>query len=258
MTTNNSHGGNGADHIHNRNGSGADPDDPPFFKRIADEIDNPVTEPPRPGNGATLHDAAGVTFDDFYAHMAAHKYIYIPTREPWPGASVNARLPPVQVGVDEKGKPIMISAATWLDQNRPVEQITWAPGLPIVIANRLICEGGWIERNDVSCLNLYRPSLLKPGNPAEAGPWIAHVEKIYPEHAAHIICWFAQRVQRPARKAQPRPGARRVTRHRQRHADRTSQARRRAMECRRAITKAADRAVQRLCPVRNPKNLGSA
>ena len=89
---------------------------------------------------ATTRD--GVSLDDFYAYMPMHSYIYVPTRQLWPSSSVNARLSP-----PEKG----ISASAWLDQHRAVEQMTWAPGLSMVIANRLIDEGGWIERNGVTC-----------------------------------------------------------------------------------------------------------
>lgn len=64
-----------------------------------------------------------------------HNYIFKPTREPWPAASVNARIPPTPTGrLDDNGKPIYISASLWLDQNRPVEQMTWAPGEPILVA----------------------------------------------------------------------------------------------------------------------------
>ena len=143
---------------------------------------------------------AGVTIADFHAYMPQHNYIYGPSREPWPRGSVNARIAPIQIGVNEKGEPIRISAATWLDQNKPVEQMTWAPGEPMVIANRLISDGGWIERQGVSCFNLYRPPLLALGDPAEADRWVAHVEKVYPDEAAHIIAWLAHRVQCPQDK----------------------------------------------------------
>ena len=83
-----------------------------------------------------------------------HSYIYAPTRELWPASSVNARVPPPAKG---------IKANLWLDQHRPVEQMTWAPGAPMLIANRLISEGGWIERTGVTCFNLYRPPTIKPG-----------------------------------------------------------------------------------------------
>src|SRR5262245_45757202 len=85
-----------------------------------------------------------VELDDFFAYMPMHNYIHRPSRMTWPAGSVNARLPPVDT-VDKDGNPINIRASQWLDQNRPVEQMTWAPGQPTVIHDRLILEGGWID-----------------------------------------------------------------------------------------------------------------
>ena len=109
-------------------------------------------------------EARGVSLGDFYAYMPTHTYIFTPACEMWPKDSVNARFPPIIVG----GAP-PIKASIWLDQNRPVEQMTWAPGLPMIIKNRLVSEGGWIERRGVSCFNLYRPPLIKPGETDQAG-----------------------------------------------------------------------------------------
>jgi hypothetical protein len=146
----------------------------------------------------------GVGLNDFYAYMEKHTYIFTPTRLPWPAISVNARIPPLplldadkQPILDKNGKPKTIQANAWLDRNRPVEQITWAPGLPMVVRNKLILEGGWITRNAVSVLNLYRPPEIKHGDPSKAGRWVDHVRKVYPDGADHIITWLAQRVQRP-------------------------------------------------------------
>jgi hypothetical protein len=94
----------------------------------------------RQGNGRD--DAPEISLEDFYAYMPMHSYIYTPSREMWPGASINARIPPVCVSIDEEGKFIEIKASTWLDQNNPVEQMTWAPGLPMVIKDRLVSDGG--------------------------------------------------------------------------------------------------------------------
>ena len=33
--------------------------------------------------------------------------------------------------------------------------MTWAPGMPVLIPDRLVVDGGWIERSGVICLNLY-------------------------------------------------------------------------------------------------------
>ena len=41
-----------------------------------------------------VHASVGVTLDDFLAYMPAHAYVYTPTREIWPAASVDARMPP--------------------------------------------------------------------------------------------------------------------------------------------------------------------
>ena len=72
--------------------------------------------------------------------------------------------------LDEHGAQSELKAGTWLDQNRPVEQMTWAPGLPMLIADRLISNGGWIERNGVSCFNLYRKPTIKLGDANKADP----------------------------------------------------------------------------------------
>jgi hypothetical protein len=160
------------------------------------------TEPPPVDNLGAFGDgppddaAAGVSLEDFHAYMPAHSYIFAPSREMWPASSVNARIPPIPIGNDGKKMP----ANAWLDQNKPVEQMTWAPGLPMLIRDRLIAEGGWIERDGVSCFNLYRPPAIKPGDATKAGPWIDHVHKVFGDDANHIIQWLAHRVQRPQQK----------------------------------------------------------
>jgi hypothetical protein len=104
------------------------------------------------GLGYEVVDKVGgelaVTFDDFRAYMPAHTYVYLPTREHWPASSVDARL-------DKVGR---IKASTWLDQNRSVVQMVWAPGSPMLIEGRVVAEGGWIDKPGATILNLYRPS----------------------------------------------------------------------------------------------------
>jgi hypothetical protein len=169
----------------------------PVAKRIAKILG--YREAPEPTSTGT-----GVMLGDFYAYMPMHNYIFAPSREPWPGSSVNSRIAPILVvdangnpQLDENGEQKKIRPSTWLDRNQPVEQMTWAPGLPMIITDRLISNGGWIERRDVSCFNLYQPPTIVPGDAKEAGPWLDHVRKIYPDDADHIIAWFAWRVQKP-------------------------------------------------------------
>ena len=159
------------------------------------------------GGETTDRNRSGVSLFDFYAYMPMHNYIYVPARALWPAASVNARIPPIPLTdptgnpvLDEDGKPVKLRASAWLDQFRAVEQMTWAPGLPITIRDKLILEGGWIERRGVTCFNLYRAPMIEPGDPEKAEPWIQHVRLIYPDEADHIIDWLAHRVQRPQEK----------------------------------------------------------
>jgi hypothetical protein len=148
----------------------------------------------RNGGAPQAQTPDGVNLTDFYAYMPAHSYIFAPTREMWPAASVNARIPPIRIGEKE------IKASAWLDQNNPVEQMTWCPGLPMIIPDRLIREGGWIDHLNVRCFNLYRPSNIIPGDPEEAGRWIDHVSRVFPDDADHVVKWLAHRVQQPQDK----------------------------------------------------------
>jgi hypothetical protein len=147
-------------------------------------------QPPRP---ALPNVDGAISLQDFYAYMPTHTFIYVPAREMWSASSIDARIPPVPNG-DAKSSE---RASKWLASNRPVEQMTWAPGEPMLVENRLISEGGWIEHPGVRCFNLYRPPTVRPGDASKAMPWTDHVRLIYPEDAEHIFNWLAQRVQRP-------------------------------------------------------------
>ena len=140
------------------------------------------------------------SLNDFWAYMPQHNYIFVPTGELWPGASVNSRILPISVGTNEKGEPIKIPASVWLDQRKPVEQMTWSPGEPTLIHDRLITGGGWIDRPGATVFNLYRGPTLALGEPSKAGPWLDHVKKIYPNDADHLVKWLAHRIQRPQEK----------------------------------------------------------
>lgn len=99
----------------------------------------------------------GVGLGDFWAYMPHHKYIFAPSRDLWPGASVNARVPPVLLlddagdpVLDDEGKPVKIRASAWLDRHQAVETMTWAPGEPMILRNLLATESAIIERQGVT------------------------------------------------------------------------------------------------------------
>ena len=65
---------------------------------------------------------------------------------------VNSKISPVQLldadgapVVDGKGKMVKVAASAWLDQNKTVEQVTWAPGMPTSIGQPLGRQG-WMDR----------------------------------------------------------------------------------------------------------------
>jgi hypothetical protein len=136
-----------------------------------------------------------IAFEDFWAYSPSHTYIFVPTGEMWPAATMDARLDPVQL--DGLPKPML--ASRFLAKFRAVDQATWAPGLPQVIEDKLISDGGWFGRTGSRTFNLYRPPTIKP-QVGDASPWINHIRYIYSDEADHIIKWLAQRVQRPDQK----------------------------------------------------------
>ena len=140
---------------------------------------------PAPGETTTIERRA-VTRDDFRSYMPDHRYIFMPTRELWAAASVDGRLG--------------AKTSQWLDRNRPVEQMTWAPGQPMLIEHQLMTDGGLSPHEGVVTFNQYRPADDLDGDAALAWPWLDHVSRLYPNEHEEIIRWLAQRVQHPETK----------------------------------------------------------
>jgi hypothetical protein len=150
----------------------------------------------------------GVNTTDFYSLMTrSGTYLFIPDREHWPRDRIDARLPRVPVikngkaVLDKKGKPVTEAASIWLDKHRPVEAMSWLPGAPLLIADRLPAASDWVHRKGVHTFNMYiPPPVFVDGDPAKATPWLEHIHAIYPDDAEHSLDWMAHRVQRPGEK----------------------------------------------------------
>src|SRR5262245_56229751 len=170
-----------------------------FEKRWREDSPRPPNDDVA-GSSGNGHAAKEIALEDFRAYMPTHSYLFIPTRQMWAASSVNSRIG--FVGMDGKSPPDDkgITASTWLDRNLPVEQITWAPGEPMIINDRLISEGGWIEHGGVKCFNLYRPPTIVPGNPGAAAPWLDHMHRVFGDDVEHLLDWLAHRVQQPGDK----------------------------------------------------------
>jgi hypothetical protein len=168
-----------------------------YERRLRKEVE-------RAFNKATVD---GTCLGDFFAFLPLHQFYYAPTRQLWPTASINSIFPAMAVldsdgnlRRSDKGKVITISAAQWLDQNRPIEAMTWAPGEPLLIFDRLLVEAGWIPQPGVTTFNTYRAPIIQDGDPKRAGPWLRLVFRIFRETGKHIIRYLAFKVQFPAEK----------------------------------------------------------
>jgi hypothetical protein len=156
----------------------------------------PLSNPP---SGTRSVDGA-IGLEDFYAVPSSNQFLFMPTRELWPGASVNGILPMVLMPYKRNGKWVMLKPHAWLKQFRRVEQLTWVPGLPEIIEDRLIFDGGWQQRQGAHALNLYRPPHIGVGDACQASQWVEHIKMLYPDDVGHILDWLGHRVQHPDQK----------------------------------------------------------
>jgi len=164
----------------------------------ADEIKAP-DKAVKPKDSAVHNRQAhsrGAKLTDFYAHLPGHNYLFIPTRELWPAASVNSCVHPWPVGENEKD----IAPAAWLDKHRSIVQMAWHPAEPELVRNRVLQGSGWVRHADATVFNLYRPPVVRSGNAEQVGPWRDHVRRVYPEDANQIELWLAHRIQKPGEK----------------------------------------------------------
>jgi Family of unknown function (DUF5906) len=149
----------------------------------------------------------GASIYDFWAYRPRHDYIFMPTGRHWPQATIDAIFPAVEIYgadgkplLDEKGKPQTQKASKWLDNNRHVEELTWAPGREPILVDTLATENGLISSPGNNTYNGYKPPTIKPGDASKATPWLNLVKTIYPNDYNHIVAFLAHRVQRPHEK----------------------------------------------------------
>lgn len=67
-----------------------------FDNSVKDRSKKPREQNDKPlgqnGSDARARQPKGVSLEDFFAYMPMHNYIFEPSRELWPAASVNARI----------------------------------------------------------------------------------------------------------------------------------------------------------------------
>jgi len=142
----------------------------------------------------------GVQLHDFVSNLEDGMYCFLPRRTFWPAKSVNAVIPPQGTYEDHDGKEKPLKAHMWLDRNAPVHMMTWAPGEPRLIEDKMYVDGVWCEWPLCNALNLYKPPVELHGDPNDVAPWLDHLKRVYPSDWQHVVCCLAHRVQRPAEK----------------------------------------------------------
>jgi hypothetical protein len=130
------------------------------------------------------------SFDDFIAYLPEHKYIFKATGALWPPATINSILG--------------ANATNVLDNVNPAHCMTWAPGLPTLITDRVRDKAGWIGAEGKCTFNDFRmPPVFAGGDPALAQPWLDHIARLFPVGSveySHLIKVFAYRVRYPGEK----------------------------------------------------------
>src|SRR5262245_6547128 len=149
----------------------------------------------------------GACVYDFWAFRPRHDYIFAPTGRHYPMAAIDSIFPSVEIYgadgkplLDDDGEPQTMKASKWLDRERHVDELTWAPGKPYILQDVLATEGGLIPRPGNNTFNSYRPPRVEPGDASKVTAWLNLVKTIYPNDSDHLIAWMAHRVQRPEEK----------------------------------------------------------
>jgi hypothetical protein len=145
------------------------------------------------GKSDSTDNPHGIGLTELYAHLPSGRYIYKPSRELWPGGSINMLIP-------SRCVPGGLRATTWVTRNRHVEQMTWQPGEPQIIEDQLMTEDGWMSHIGSRVFNLYLPPRELKGDASKAVLWIKLMKHLYPDEAEELTDWMAHRVQRPDEK----------------------------------------------------------
>ena len=86
-----------------------------------------------------------------------------------------------------------------VENDQFVEGSTWWPGEPQIIRDIFIDANGWRPAQGRRIYNKYLPPPALNGDAAAAGPWIAHIKKLWPDAKEHefFFDFCAHMVQRP-------------------------------------------------------------
>lgn len=141
--------------------------------------------------------AGAVPIERFVFYGPGNNYIYRPTDSYWIAAAVDAAVSPVNV----EGK--LMRASDWLRKHALITSMTCDPSVDEDVIRGMDCRHGeLIPHEGSNVFNTYRKPTITLGDATKAGPFLAHVEKVFNKHgdAAQFLDYMAHRVQRPWEK----------------------------------------------------------
>lgn len=160
-----------------------------------------VGDVPALGGAPEAPAAVGGELSELVFHLPSGQVYHVPEGKFWPTASVDARLPPIDVGNSAGGMPgKTIKPSRWLAQNAAVHDMTWAPGMPRMIRGYSLRDGVWRDAPGRCILNTYEPPELPMPRNMGVDRWLKHIAKIYPDDCEILLDWMSFVAQNPGIK----------------------------------------------------------
>jgi hypothetical protein len=124
--------------------------------------------------------------ENFYAILSENKLMYTPTRTLCEPSAVQK-----QIGGE---------ASLLVTREKTCSNLTWAPGLPMVIKDKAIIAGALRDHPGNNLFNLYFPADTISGDASKAAPWLELGRILWGDDLDHLLDWLAFRVQFPGIK----------------------------------------------------------
>lgn len=128
---------------------------------------------------------ATATPDNFYWIMSDSKFMYTPTRSLFERPAVQR-----QIGKEE---------ASLVERDRVCSNLTWIPGLPTIVRDKVIIEGELEDFPGNNLFNWYKPPRPLPddADPAQAQFWLDLGFTLFGDDLPHTLDWLAWKTQHP-------------------------------------------------------------
>lgn len=134
---------------------------------------------------------------NFIYYGPGNNYVYRPTASFWVAEAVNSVCSPI----NEEGK--LLKPADWLRVNWAATSMTSDPALDGDFVKGVdVRDGEVCKQEGAATFNSYRPPSIELGDARLAGPFVSHVQGVFPNagDADQFLNYMAHRVQKPEEK----------------------------------------------------------